>query len=141
MTRPSEVDEAPRWPATNAPSDRSFGLTMAAVLLACAAYAHARGGPGIPAVIGAIVLATVAIVYPRALHAPNLLWTRLGRAMERVVSPIVLGLLWVVVLTPIALLMRLARRDPLRRRIDREAASYWTPREEPPAADSWSEQF
>jgi hypothetical protein len=66
---------------------------------------------------------------------------RLGQAMERVVNPVVLGVLWVVVLTPIAMLMRLAGRDPLHRRIDRKATSYWTEHEEPPAADSWYQQF
>ncbi|NUQ21060.1 MAG: hypothetical protein HOQ09_08880 [Gemmatimonadaceae bacterium] len=138
---PDEMVERRLSRDATASSDRGFGLTIGAVLLAYAAYSHVRGGRGVPAAIAGGVLLAVAILYPRALHRPNVLWTRLGRAMERIVNPVVLGVLWVVVLTPIALLMRLTGRDPLRRRIERGAASYWVQREEPPAADSWSQQF
>jgi hypothetical protein len=45
------------------------------------------------------------------------------------VSHLVLGVLYFGVLTPVAFLMRLAGRDPLQRRLDRAAASYWVPHE------------
>jgi len=46
-----------------------------------------------------------------------------------VVSYIVLGLIYYCVLTPIGLIMRLLGYDPMRRRFDADAATYWTPRD------------
>ena len=93
------------------------------------------------AVMTATVVAMVALLRPAVLRWPNIVWTRLGDALERIVSPVVLAVVFVVVITPIALIMRVVGRDPLRRRIDRAAGSYWIPREHPPAADSWRQQF
>jgi hypothetical protein len=45
------------------------------------------------------------------------------------VSHVVLGVLYFGVLTPVAFLMRLAGRDPLQRKFDRAASSYWLPHE------------
>lgn len=42
-----------------------------------------------------------------------------------VVSTVVLGGIYYGVLTPIGLLLRLGRYDPLQRRFDRKAATYW----------------
>ena len=53
-----------------------------------------------------------------------------------VVSHVVLALVYYLVLTPIGLAMRLLGRDPLNRRFDPKAASYWTARgPERPAED------
>jgi hypothetical protein len=45
-----------------------------------------------------------------------------------VVSSVVLVALYYLVLTPIVLVLRLCHYDPLQRRFDRAAASYWQPR-------------
>jgi RsiW-degrading membrane proteinase PrsW (M82 family) len=45
-----------------------------------------------------------------------------------VVSSLMLGLLYYGVLTPVGLILRLCRYDPLHRRFERRAASYWLPR-------------
>jgi hypothetical protein len=44
-----------------------------------------------------------------------------------VVSWLILGVVYFLVITPIGLCMRLARRDPLERRFERGAKSHWTP--------------
>ena len=126
---------------TGMPSDRNFGLTMAAALLVYSAYAYRHGRHSSLSLGAAVVFAALALFRPRVLHPPNVAWTRLGRLLERIVNPIVLGIVFVIVVTPLALVMRLAGRDPLRRRIDRTATSYWIAREDPPASDSWPRQF
>ena len=123
------------------PSDRNFGLTMAAVLLVFAAYSRLHGRPVALALGAGVALGALAMLRPRLLHLPNVAWTRLGALLERIVNPIVLGIVFAVVVTPLALVMRLAGRDPLRRRIDRAATSYWIAREDPPTSDSWPRQF
>ena len=78
-----------------------------------------------------VVFALSGTAWTAALAPLNKLWTKLGVLLYRVVSPLVLGLLFYVTVTPIALLMRVLGKDPLRLRRDPDAASYWivrTPR-------------
>lgn len=53
---------------------------------------------------------------PRLLHYPYRAWMALGHALGSVNSHIILGLVFIVVLQPIAYIMRLTGYDPLRRR-------------------------
>jgi hypothetical protein len=59
-----------------------------------------------------------------------------------VVSPIVLGLVFYGIVTPYAIVMRLAGRDALRRRFEPDRDTYWIPRDPPgPSADSFRRQY
>ena len=57
---------------------------------------------------------------PRLLSYPYKFWMALGHALGWVNSHIILGLVFIVVLQPIAYVMRLTGYDPLRRRRKRE---------------------
>ena len=62
--------------------------------------------------------------------------------LHRLVSPIVLAIIYFLVITPYGLVMRLAHRDPLKLKLEKHMASYWVRREPPgPAPDSMSNQF
>lgn len=60
-------------------------------------------------------------------------WHFLGCCMAAVVNNLVLALIFYLVITPIGLVLRLVRKDPLKRQWDPSAPSYWT-KVEPPAA-------
>ena len=78
----------------------------------------------------------------KALAPLNKWWTKLGVLLYRIVSPVVLGLLFYLTVTPIALLLRLLGKDPLRLRRDPDGASYWIDRTPPgPAPESMKNQF
>jgi len=64
---------------------------------------------GIPVLI-------LGLMAPRLLHYPYKVWMLLGHALGWVNSHIILGLVFIVVLQPIAYVMRLTGYDPLRRR-------------------------
>ena len=83
-----------------------------------------------------------AALAPGVLTPLNRWWMRLADLLNRVFSPIVLGLMFFVILTPLAAAMRLFGRDEMRRRWDRGAASYWVPRDPPgPPRGSLDQQF
>lgn len=91
--------------------------------------------------VGAIFLAT-GLLRPQWLATPNRLWTKLGILMGMIVSPIALGILFYLVLTPIGLLVRWTGNDPLRLKRAPEQSSYWIEREPAgPAPDSMTNQF
>lgn len=129
--------------AVGGSSDRSFGLVFAVVFLVIALVPWAFGGKfrvwslGVAAAFGVVAFAAPGILAPL-----NRLWLRFGQLLHRIVSPLVLGIMFFLVITPIGLLMRALGKDPLRRRFDRGAPTYWIPREPPgPAPDSFSDQF
>lgn len=54
---------------------------------------------------------------------------------------VILGLIYYLVLTPIGLLMRLTGKDPMQRRLERSAGSYWIERGDPDGASRYFKQF
>jgi len=64
---------------------------------------------GIPGLI-------LGLIAPELLHYPYQGWMALGHALGWINSNIILGLVFIVVLQPIAYVMRLAGHDPLKRR-------------------------
>ena len=66
----------------------------------------------------------------------NRLWAKFGLLLHHVISPVFLGILFYVCITPIGFLMRLTGKDPMRRRFEPEAKSYWIVREPPGPAPS-----
>lgn len=124
-------------------SDRSFGLVMSAALLVVGLWPLVSGRPVRPwALVAALVLAAFALFAPRVLRRPNLLWAKLGLLLGKVVSPVVLGVLFFLMLAPFGLVMRALGKDPLRLTLDRDATTYWIERNPPgPAPGSMSDQF
>jgi hypothetical protein len=111
------------------PSPRAFGFTFAVVfgLLALAPLVFA-GRPRWWALAVALAFAAVARLRPALLAPLNRLWLRLGLLLHAIVSPVVLGIIFFLVLTPTAWLVRMLGKDLLRLAFDREAASYWIER-------------
>jgi len=107
-------------------SDRSFGFVFTAVFLIIGLEPLRRSEviKVIPLVLAAVFLA-VSLIYPRVLAPLNRLWTRFGLLIAKITNPIVLGLVYFVVLTPLAVISRLFGRDPLEIKLDRTAKSYW----------------
>lgn len=129
-------------PVTSA-SDRSFGIVFT-IFFAIVGLLPLLGSH--PVRIWALVVSSVflllALLAPKSLAPLNKLWTKLGALLHRVVSPIALGVLFFLVVTPTGLFMRLFGKDPLRLRLDPSAKSYWIERAPPgPDAESLKNQF
>ena len=73
--------------------------------------------------------AAIANAVNDALAPLNAVWTLLGRLLHKVMSPLVLGVLYFLVITPFAFLFRLLKRDPLHLKISKDAESYWIRRD------------
>jgi hypothetical protein len=129
--------------AVKTSSDRGFGIVFCIVFLLIGLWPLISGatprwwGLG---VAGAFLAA--AVLYPGVLHPLNRLWTAFGLLLHKVVNPLVMGLLFFLVVTPTALLMRVFGKRPLDLGFEKERESYWIDRDPPgPAPEGMKNQF
>lgn len=125
------------------PSERSFGTTFAAVFVIFGVFPLVYGNTprwwslG----IGAVFL-VVSFVAPAILRGPNKLWFMFGQVLHKFVSPIILGAMYFLAFTPMALLLKLFGKKLLNLTYNPEVASYWIERIPPgPSSDSVRKQF
>ena len=69
-----------------------------------------------------------ALVRPALLAPLNRLWLRLGLFLHKIITPVVMALIFFTTVLPTGLVMRALGKDPLRLRRDPAAASYWIAR-------------
>ena len=126
-------------------SDRSFGFVMAAFFALLALFPLLHGPLSSIrwwALVVAAAFLALALLWTAPLRPLNRAWLKLGLLLSKIVSPVVMMVLFYATVTPVGVLMRLAGKDPLRLRRNAAAASYWIPREPPgPAPDSMKQQF
>ena len=73
--------------------------------------------------------AVFAAASPMTLLPLYRLWVKFAMAMAWVNTRLLLALVFYLIITPIGLVMRLTGNDPLERRIDKSAATYWKKKE------------
>ncbi len=74
--------------------------------------------------ITAVLLAAWGIIAPQSMRSLYRLWMGFGLFMSKIMTPLVLGILYYCVFTPMAVVMRLAGRDALSRKFQPDAESY-----------------
>ena len=70
------------------------------------------------------LLAIMGFAAPMTLNPVYRVWMRFGLFMGSIISRVILGLVFFLVVTPIGLMMRATGKDPMHRRLDPEATSY-----------------
>jgi len=128
---------------TKLPSNRSFGLVFTAVFLIIGLLPLvSRHTVRAWALIISGVFLAVTLAAPNVLTPLNRLWLRFGLFLHKIVSPVVLGVIFFLAVTPTGLLMRWFKKDILRLRFDPAADTYWIKRDPPgPEPKSLVNQF
>ncbi len=125
------------------PSDRKFGLTFTAAFTLAGGLLMWKGNDNaVVWFVLAAVFLLAALAFPKVLHPLNIVWMTLGHLLNKVVSPVVMGVIFFGLLTPIAAAMRMRGRDLLRRCYEPAARSYWIERNPPgPDGSTFPQQF
>ncbi len=125
------------------PPDRHFGYLFTVVFAALAVMSYFRGGHGYPWLAGAAgTVAAVTLARPSWLRPFNALWMRFAGLLHHVVSPVILGVIFFLVITPVGMVQRIAGRNEMRRNFEPGSESYWIIREPPgPPPESLRNQF
>jgi hypothetical protein len=124
------------------PSNKKFGSFFTLVFAIATGYFHTNS-----TLVLAYVFATITVIFffvtlikADLLLPLNKLWMRFGLLLGIIVSPIVLGVLFFGIFTPIAYLMRLRGRDELHLKFMKKT-THWILRDESIQADSFKLQF
>ena len=109
-------------------SNRSFGIVFFIFFLIVGTYPiFFQGELRIWSLIVSIIFLLLGIINSRFLTPLNLLWFKFGMLLGRVVSPIVMGLVFFLVVTPTGLIMRILNKDLLRLK-KKNIKTYWIER-------------
>lgn len=125
-----EVDRNP-----DARTLRSFALTLLGMGLAAALvlrFGLHREGTAVRAALAGALACALGFT-PRLNRYFYVAWMGSGALLGRLTSPLLLAVLFFFVFTPLGLLRRALGKDPLERRLDRDATTYW--REHPTRTD------
>jgi len=130
--------------APKLPSNRSFGFLFSAVFAVTGIYGFYKDWNQCTwgaCLIACAVVGLITLLTPRLLAPFNRAWFFLGQLLGKIVSPVVLGIIFYGLLTPVGFVARLFGRDELRLK-RQSVTTYWIDRVPPgPAADSFKNQF
>jgi len=112
-------------------SNRSFGIVFFIVFLLISIYPllnddHLR----IWSLIISIVFLILGLLNSKILFPLNKIWFKFGILLGKIISPLIMGLIFFVVVTPIGLLMRLFNKDLINLKFNK-SKSYWIEKKEP----------
>ena len=124
------------------PSNKKFGFFFTLIFAAVSAYFYNSENMTLSFVFVAVSFIFLVITIMRAalLLPLNKLWMQFGFLLGRIISPLVLGIMFFGLFTPIATLMRLIGRDELRLKLSNKS-SHWILRNEPIKSESFKNQF
>ena len=124
------------------PSNKKFGRFFSTVFLLLTIYFYFAGYVTflVVSIILFLLTAIITLTKPSLLSSFNRFWMSIGFIIGRVVSPIVLGIIFFLVFSPIAIIMRLFGRDELNLK-SKNADTFWKNRTDKIKPESFKNQF
>ncbi len=113
---------------------RKFAFTLAAAFGVLAGVAWWRGGATAPTVLGTLagLFAFGGLVAPTRLGPVERAWMGLAHAISKVTTPIFMGVVYYLVITPVGIIRRAVGGNPLRAH---QGATGWVDRAAEPRGD------
>ena len=109
-------------------NNRSFGILLFFFFIIISLWPLlSKNEPIIWSLSIAIIFLVLAILNPKLLSPLTKLWIRLGEVIGKFISPIIIGLIFFLILTPIGLLMRIFKKDLLNLKFSKNN-TYWVER-------------
>ena len=114
------------------PSNRNFGIVFFLVFLIISLYPLTfNEGLAKWALVISIIFLALGLINSKILTPLNRLWFEFGMLLGRIISPIIMALIFFLVVTPIGLIMRLLRKDLLNLKYSKDSKSYWIKKKGP----------
>ena len=111
-------------------SNRSFGFLFFVVFFVISLWPlKSQGDLRLWAFILSLVFLVLGVLNSKFLTPLNKLWFKFGILLGSIVSPIVMGAVFFIVVTPVGLIMRFLGKDSLKMSIVKSASTYWIKRD------------
>ena len=111
-------------------SNKSFGIVFFIAFLLIAIYPLINDGElRIWSLILSLVFLILVLLNSKILYPLNKIWFKFGLLLGRIVSPLVMAIIFFLVVTPIGLLMRILDKDLLNLKFNK-SRSYWIEKNE-----------
>ena len=112
-------------------SNRSFGIVFCIVFLIIAFYPIINGETArIWSIIVSLIFLLLGLINSKLLTPLNKVWFKLGLFVGKIISPIVMGIIFFLVVTPIGILMRILNKDLINLKFNNNK-SYWIEKTDP----------
>ena len=112
-------------------SNRSFGIVFFIVFLLISIYPLINQGElRIWSLLISLLFLILGIINSKVLSPLNKVWFKFGIFLGKIISPIVMGIIFFLVVTPIAFLMRILKKDLLNLKYNKNS-SYWIEKTDP----------
>ncbi len=109
--------------------NRSFGLLFFIVLLAFALWPLTKKGEiNLFLISISLIFLILGLLNSKILTPLNKSWIKLGELLGRIIAPIVMGVVYFIILTPISLLVRLFGKDLIGMKFKNNSKTYWIKR-------------
>ena len=106
-------------------SNRSFGIVFFIVFLLIALYPLLKGNDlRIWSLLISFIFLALGLINSKILTPLNRLWFKFGLLLGKFISPLIMGIIFFVVVTPIAIIMRLLKKDLLNLKYNKKE-TYW----------------
>ena len=110
-------------------SNKNFGIVFFIVFLLIAVWPLIDGQSlRVWSLIVSLIFLVLGLLNSKLLNPLNLAWVKFGKILGKVVAPIVLGVVYFIIITPIGLFLRLTGKDLLQTKFSKNN-SYWIKRE------------
>ena len=111
-------------------SNRNFGLVFFIVFLIVSTWPLTNEEPvRIWSAIISLVFLILGLMNSKLLTPLNKLWFKFGMILGAIVSPVVMGVVFFLVVTPIGLIMKIMGKDLLNKKYDKKKRTYWIKRD------------
>ena len=122
-------------------SNRSFGIVFFLLFFVMAFWSFRGDFQQIKIIpfILSLVFLILGLINSKLLTPLNKLWLKIGEILGRIIAPIVIAIVFFLVITPTAIIMRLLGKDLLKKKYDSKSKSYWINRIE--IINSMKKQF
>ena len=124
------------------PGNRKFGIFFCFMFFLLGIYLGINVGvyESIAAVAFSVILLLFSLIKPDILLPFNIMWMRLGLTLGKIFNPVVLGIIFFILISPVALFFKVVGRDHLclKKPLGR---SYWIPRRGVFKSESFKSQF
>ena len=112
-------------------SNRSFGIVFFVVFFLVAIYPLINGSElRLWSLVISIIFLFLGLINSKILNPFNKLWFKFGIFLGKIISPLIMGIIFFLVVTPIGFLMRLLNKDLLNLKFNNNS-SYWIEKTEP----------